>query len=266
MEDIDFILFATLSPEQMFPGSSVFLQERLGIPGVACMDIRNQCSGFLYALGCARGFIETGMAKNVLVVGAEKHSAAINMSTEGRTIACLFGDGAGAAVVRATDDENRGIRWTNFGADGRFKDALSMKTWDNRKSRYVPLDAEGRGVIPLDMLYPYMDGKTVFRHAVEKMILSLAGMCMENGVDAQELDLVVCHQANLRINEYVRDQLGLPPEKVPNNIQKYGNTTAATIPILLSELERDGRLKPGMKVAIVGFGAGFTWGSAYMVW
>jgi 3-oxoacyl-[acyl-carrier-protein] synthase-3 len=266
VEDIDFIVFATLSPEHAFPGAGCYLQAKLGLVGIPALDVRNQCSGFLYALACARGVIETGMAKNVLVVGGEKHTTALDFTTEGRTVACLFGDGAGAVVLRATDDEKRGIRWMNLGADGRFADALSQRVWDNRKSPFIPRDAEGRGIVTRDMLFCAMDGKTVFKNAVEKMIMSIMGMCMENGLEASDLDLVVCHQANMRINEYVRDQLGLPPEKVPNNIQKYGNTTAATIPILLAELEREGKLRAGMKVALVAFGSGFTWGSAYVVW
>ena len=265
-EDIDFIVFCTLSPEHAFPGSGCYLQAKLGIPGVAALDVRNQCSGFLYGLACARGMIETGMAKNVLLVGAEKHSSALELTTEGRAVACLFGDGAGAVVVRATDDAAHGIRWMNLGADGRFADVLTQKVWDNRNSPFIPKDAEGRGIVAREMMWAHMDGKTVFKNAVEKMIMSIMGMCMENKIEASDLDLVVCHQANIRINEYVRDQLGLPASKVPNNIQKYGNTTAATIPILLAELERDGRLKPGMKVALVAFGSGFTWGSAYLVW
>lgn len=265
-EDIDMIVFATLSPEHAFPGSACYLQAKLGLPGIGAMDIRNQCSGFLYALAAAKGLVESGVNKNVLVVGGERHSGAIDLTTEGRTVASLFGDGAGAVVVRGTDDPERGIRWMNLGADGRFADALTQKVWDNRYSPFIPRDAEGRGVVTKDKFYAQMDGKLVFKNAVEKMIMSVMGMCMENKIDATDLDLVVCHQANMRINELVRDQLGLPAEKVPNNINKYGNTTAATVPILLAELERDGRLKPGMKVALVAFGSGFTWGSAYVVW
>ncbi len=271
VSDIDFIVFATLSPEHAFPGAGCYLQAKLGLVGIPALDVRNQCSGFLYALACARGIVETGMAKNVLVVGGEKHTSALDFTTEGRTVACLFGDGAGAVVLRGSDEpafmeSGRGIRWMNLGADGRFADALSQRVWNNRNTPFIPKDAEGRGIVTKDMLFCQMDGKTVFKNAVEKMIMSLMGMCMENGLEADDLDLVVCHQANMRINEYVRDQLGLSPEKVPSNIQKYGNTTAATIPILLAELERDGRLQRGMKVALVAFGSGFTWGSAYMVW
>lgn len=266
VDDVDFIVFATLSPEHAFPGSGCYLQAKLGIPGVPVLDVRNQCSGFLYALACARGMVETGMAKNVLVVGAEKHSGALDLTTEGRTIACLFGDGAGAVVVKGTEDPTRGIHWMNLGADGRFADSLVQRVWDNRKTPFVAKDAEGRGVIPREMLFAQMDGKAVFKNAVEKMVMSLMCLCMDNKIEPNDLDLVVCHQANMRINEYVRDQLGLSPEKVPNNIQKYGNTTAATVPILLAELERDGRLQPGMKIGLVAFGSGFTWGSAYIVW
>ncbi|MCC7075470.1 MAG: ketoacyl-ACP synthase III [Deltaproteobacteria bacterium] len=269
--DVDFIVFATLSPEHAFPGSGCYLQAKLGIPGVPAMDIRNQCSGFLYALAAAKGLVETGMSKTCLVVGGERHSSGLDLTTEGRQIACLFGDGAGAVVLRATSDEDfekgRGIRWMNLGADGRFADALSQKVWDNRHAPFIPKDpVTGKGIVEKEKLWCQMDGKQVFKNAVEKMILSVMGMCMENQIEPADLDLVVCHQANLRINEYVRDQLGLSPEKVPNNIQRYGNTTAATIPILLSELEADGRLKRGMKVALVAFGSGFTWGSAYVVW
>jgi len=266
VEDIDFLIFATLSPEHAFPGSGCYLQAKLGLPGVPALDVRNQCSGFLYALGCARGFVESRMANNVLVVGAEKHSAALDLSTEGRTVACLFGDGAGAVVVRGTEDPSRGIRSIQLGADGRFADALAQKVWDTRKRPFIPRGPDGRGIVEKDMLWAQMDGKRVFRNAVEKMILSVVDTCRQNQIEVPELDLLVCHQANLRINEFVRDQLGLPAEKVPSNIQKYANTTAATIPILLSELERDGRLKPGMRVMLVAFGSGFTWGSAYIVW
>ncbi len=264
--DIDFIIFATLSPEHAFPGSGCYLQAKLGLPGVPALDVRNQCSGFLYALASARGAIESGMARNVLVVGAEKHSAAMDLTTEGRTVACLFGDGAGAVVVRGTEDPSRGICSMQLGADGRFADALSQRVWDTRNTPFIPRGPDGRGIVERDMMWAHMDGRRVFKNAIEKMILSVMGQCSTNEVEVSDLDLLICHQANLRINEFVRDQLGLPAEKVPSNIQKYGNTTAATIPILLSELERDGRLKPGMKLVLVAFGSGFTWGSAYLVW
>ena len=266
VEEVDFLIFATLSPEHAFPGSGCYLQAKLGLPGVPALDVRNQCSGFLYALGCARGLVESGMARNVVVVGAEKHSSALDLTTEGRKIACLFGDGAGAVVVRGTDDPTRGIHSMQLGADGRFADALSQKVWDTRNSPFIPTGADGRGIVEKEMMWARMDGRRVFKNAVEKMILSVVGTCRDNEIEVSDLDLLVCHQANLRINEYVRDQLGLAAEKVPSNIHRYANTTAATIPILLAELERDGRLKQGMKVGLVAFGSGFTWGSAYVVW
>jgi 3-oxoacyl-[acyl-carrier-protein] synthase III len=269
VSDIDMIVVATLSPEHAFPGVGCYLQAKLGLVGVPAMDIRNQCSGFLYALAAARGMIENRMAKNILVVGAEKHSPALDLSTEGRAVACLFGDGAGAVVLRGTDDAKRGVHWMNLGADGRHADVLAQKVWDTRYRPFIkkdPTPGSRNHIVEPHMMWAQMDGKQVFKNAVEKMILSVVGMCMENKIDVSDLDLVVCHQANMRINEFVRDQLGLPAEKVPNNIQKYGNTTAATIPILLAELEREEKLKPGMKVALVGFGSGFTWGSAYMIW
>jgi 3-oxoacyl-[acyl-carrier-protein] synthase III len=201
----------------------------------------------------------------VLVVGAEVHSPGLDLSTRGRQVACLFGDGAGAVVVRGTD-EDRGVKWLNLGADGSYADVLCQRVWDAKKRPYIHVDEQGRGIVPIEDMWPIMDGKVVFKNAVEKMILSVVGMCMENQIETKDLDLVVCHQANLRINQFVAEQLQLPPEKVPNNIQKYGNTTAATIPILLAELDRDGRLQRGMNVALVAFGSGFTWGSALMKW
>lgn len=265
-EDIEMILFATLSPEHAFPGAGVYLQAKLGIPGVPAMDIRNQCSGFLYGLGTAASMIQSGAYKHILLVGAEIHSAALQLSTEGRTVASLFGDGAGAVVLSATDDDTRGVLSWHLGADGRFADVLSQKIWDMRKRPFVHIDENGNGVIKPDHLWAQMDGRQVFKNAIEKMITSIIGMCWNNKLDVNDVDLVVCHQANMRINQMVQQQLGLPEEKVPHNIHKYGNTTAATIPILLAELERDGRLQKGMNVITVGFGSGFTWGSALIRW
>jgi len=270
-QDLDMILFATLSPEHHFPGSGVYLQHKLGLTGgdsprfVPAMDIRNQCSGFLYGLGTASSMIRAGAARHVLVVGAETHSAALDLTTRGRQVASLFGDGAGAVVVSATD-EDRGVRTWHLGADGRFADALCLKVWDIRKRPYIPLADNGTGQVDVGMLWPYMEGKVVFRHAVERMCGALMQACWSLQVDARDIDLFFFHQANKRINEYVANTMGIPLEKVPSNIERYGNTTAATIPILLAEAERDGVLKRGMKIAMVAFGSGFTWGSAIMDW
>jgi len=198
-------------------------------------------------------------------VGAETHSAAIDISTRGRTVSSLFGDGAGAVVVSATD-EDRGIRGTWLGADGRYAEMLCQKVWDIRKRPFIPLDANGVGQVDGSHMYAQMDGRTVFKHAVEKMCMALMQACWATSTDPKEVDLFFFHQANMRINQYVAKQLSLPDDKVVHNIQRYGNTTAATIPILLAEAERDGRLKRGMRVAMVAFGSGFTWGSAMVDW
>ena len=270
-KDLDLIIFATLSPEHCFPGSGVYLQKKLGLCDgdspkfVPALDIRNQCSGFLYGLSTATAMVKSGAAKHVLLVGGETHSAALDLTTRGRTVSTLFGDGAGAVVVCATE-EDRGVRGTWLGADGRFADTLTQKIFDIRKRPYIPLNAEGVGQVAPEMMWAQMDGKVVFKHAVEKMILALMQACWSLQIDIKDIDLFAFHQANMRINQYVATQLGLPPEKVLHNIQKYGNTTAATIPILLAEAEREGKLKRGMKVATVAFGSGFTWGSAIIDW
>lgn len=269
--DLDMILYATLSPDMHFPGSGVFLQRKLGLCDgdnarfVPCMDIRNQCSGFLYGLGTASSMVKSGACKHVLVVGSETHSPALDMTTRGRTVTTLFGDGAGAAVVSATE-EDRGILSWHLGADGRGAEALCMRIWEMQKHPFIPLDERGHATTPPEIIWPYMEGKVVFKNAVQRMAQGLFEACAANGLTAADIDLFVFHQANKRINEYVAEMLGLPAEKVLHNIHKYGNTTAATIPLLLNEAEREGRLVPGMKVAMVAFGSGFTWGSAVCKW
>jgi 3-oxoacyl-[acyl-carrier-protein] synthase-3 len=269
--DLDMILFATLSPDHAFPGSGVYLQRKLGLCDgdspkfVPALDIRNQCSGFVYGLATATSMVKSGGAKHVLVVGAETHSAALDLSTDGRTISSLFGDGAGAVVVSATD-EDRGIRGWYLGADGRHADVLAQKVWDINKRPFIPLDAEGVGQVAPDHMWARMDGKLVFRNAVERMIGVLMQACMDQGLTRDDIDLFLFHQANLRINQYVAQQIGIPEDRVMHNIQRYGNTTAATIPILLAEAVESGRLKRGMKVAMIAFGSGFTWGCAIADW
>jgi len=272
--DIDMIVLATLSPEHHFPGTGVFVQRRFeelfagdSPKYVPAMDVRNQCSGFLYALGAAAAMVQSGAMRHVLVVGTETHSAAMDFTTRGRAVTSLFGDGAGAVVVSATD-EPRGIRTWKLHADGRFAEALWMPIWNVRRRPFVALPdgPEGDARIPADDLWPRMDGKQVFRHAVEKMCMALMEVCFEQQLTASDIDLFVFHQANLRINEYVAETLGIPQDKLIKNIQKYGNTTAATIPLLLWEAEQTGRLRPGMKVAMVAFGSGFTWGAAIADW
>jgi 3-oxoacyl-[acyl-carrier-protein] synthase III len=269
--DLDMIIFATLSPDHVFPGCGVNLQRKLGLCEgpkarfVPALDVRNQCSGFVYSLGTATAMVKSGACKHVLVVGAETHSPALDLSTRGRNVASLFGDGAGAVVVSATD-EDRGVRSWHLGADGRFADVLSQKVWDVSKRPFIPVDANGVGQVPPDMMWAHMDGKVVFKHAIERMMGVLMEACIANNITGQDIDMFFFHQANLRINQYLQQALGIPEEKVFHNIHRYGNTTAATIPILLAEAERAGKLKRGMKVAMVAFGSGFTWGAAIADW
>jgi len=269
--DLDMIVFATLSPENCFPGSGVYLQQKLGLcdgPSakfVPALDVRNQCSGFLYALGTASSMVKSGACKHVLVVGAEVHSAALDLSTRGRSVASLFGDGAGAVVVSATE-EDRGIRTWKLGADGRFADVLAQRVWDIRKRPFIPTNAEGVGQVAPEMMWAQMEGKLVFKNAVERMMTVLMETCMAEGISGQDIDLFCFHQANLRINQFIQQHLGIADDKVVHNIQRYGNTTAATIPILLAEAEESGKLKRGMKVALCAFGSGFTWGAAIVDW
>jgi 3-oxoacyl-[acyl-carrier-protein] synthase-3 len=271
-QDLDMILFATLSPEHCFPGSGVYLQDKLGlcagerIKYVPCLDIRNQCSGFLYGTQVATALIQSGQCRRVLLVGAETHSHALDLTTRGRTVASLFGDGAGAAVFCATD-EDKGVRGVWLGADGSHADVLAQRIWNITDFPFVELDADGFGRIPPHDLFATMDGKTVFKHAVTKIAGALMQALGETKTKIEDVDLFVLHQANKRINEYVANKLlKVPEHKVVHNIERYGNTTAATIPILLAESVRDGILKPGMKVALAAFGSGFTWGSALIDW
>ena len=259
-KDIDLVLFATLSPDLNFPGSGCLLQARLGIPGVPAMDIRNQCTGVLYGLKTADAFIRSGMAKHVLLVGAEVHSTGIDVTTRGRDVAVLFGDGAGAAVVGPTEGESRVID-TELHADGRFAEILMVEAPASRLNPRLTAEmmAEGRH-------FPKMDGRSVFKHAVERLPEVIKSVLAKNGYTLADVDVLVPHQANLRINEMVARQLGFPAEKIVNNIQKYGNTTAASIPIALHEAVQDGRVKKGQLVLLAGFGAGLTWGATLVRW
>jgi 3-oxoacyl-[acyl-carrier-protein] synthase-3 len=259
-KDLDLILFSTLSPDLNFPGSSCLLQARLGLPGVATMDIRNQCTGFIYGLATADAYIRSGMMKTVLVVGSEVHSTGLDVSTRGRDVAVLFGDGAGAAVVTATDGPSRVIDH-ELHADGRYAEILMVEAPASRLNpRLTPeMMEQGRH-------YPKMDGKSVFKHAVERLPEVIHSILRRNGVGLGDLALLVPHQANMRINEMVTRQLGFPPDKVVHNIQKYGNTTAASIPIALHEAAQAGRVKEGDLVLLVAFGAGLTWGASLVRW
>jgi 3-oxoacyl-[acyl-carrier-protein] synthase III len=262
--DVDLILFATLSPDHHFPGAGCYFQAQMGMEGTPVLDIRNQCSGFLYGLAVANAMIGSGAARSVLLVGAEVHSHALDLSPRGRDVAALFGDGAGAALLRAADGAASGIRSVHLHADGRFADALCQKIWDIRKSPYIQHEGQV-GVVAPEHLWASMKGQDVFRWAVRRMVESIAEACAYNRISPTDLDLVVPHQANRRINECVMDALGIPREKCVHTIEEYGNTTAASIPMAMTVALERGRLERGARVMLAAFGAGFTWASAYLV-
>lgn len=260
-EDVDFIIFATLSPDHHFPGSGCYLQKKMGISEIGCMDIRNQCSGFLYSLAVADAFVRVGMYERILVVGAEVHSSALNFSNEGRDVAVLFGDGAGAVVVGPSEDPSRGILSTHLHADGRYADMLKLEIWDISKKPYITAKTleEGR-------IWPKMKGKEVFKMAVTKMPEVIEEALEANNLTIDDIDIFVPHQANLRINQFTAARLGVPEEKFFSNIHRYGNTTAGSIPIALSELVEQGSIREGSLVMLVAFGSGFTWGASVIRW
>ncbi len=260
--DIDFIIFATLSPDYFFPGAGCPLQVHLGIPGIGAMDIRNQCTGFLYALATADQFIKSGMYNNVLVVGAETHSSGLNMSTAGRDVAVLFGDGAGAVVLTAHEaDDGRGILTSHLHADGRFAKELWVESPGSAHRPILTHNMLNDGNI-----YPKMNGRYVFKHAVIRFPEVIMEAVNAANVSLDDVDLVIPHQANERITEAMRLRLGLPKEKVVSNIHKYGNTTAASIPIAMSESLEEGRIKEGNLICLAAFGSGFTWASSLIRW
>lgn len=260
LTDIDCIVLGTLSPDATFPGTSVFVQRELGLNGIACMDVRNQCTGFLYSLATADAFVRAGLFKNVCVIGTEVHSTGIDFSDEGRDVTVLFGDGAAAAIVSATDDPDVGILDHALHADG---DGAEMLWIPNPGSRNFPHRApktmyEDRSV------YPQMDGRGVFKWATRKLPEVIGEVLEKTGYSLDDIDLLVPHQANMRINQMVAKQLGFPQDKVVHNIQKYGNTTAASVGIALDEARRDGRIKEGSLVCLAAFGSGFTWGASIL--
>ena len=262
-EDLDLILFATLSPDYYFPGSGVILQDLLGIPACPAMDIRNQCSGFIYALSTADQFIKTGMYKNILVVGSENHSGGLDMTSRGRGVSVIFGDGAGAAVLTRETNTNRGIMSSHIYSQGKHAEELSLIGPSTQ--RWVPeiIDAND----PEDLsYYPYMNGQVVFKHAVVRFSEVINEGLQKNNWQASDIDVLVPHQANLRISQFIQKKFGLEDHQVYNNIMRYGNTTAASIPIALTEAWEEGKIKEGSKVVLAAFGSGFTWGSSMIVW
>ncbi len=259
--DIEAIVYATLSTDHMFPGDGCFLNAKLGLSGVPAIDIRNQCTGFIYGLSVADAWIRSGMFRRVLLVGSEVHSTGLDVTTRGRDVAVIFGDGAGAALLEATDDPERGVLSCHLHADGRFAKDL----WtDKPGSFYHPR-------IPMDIgssadVFPHMEGQKVFKHAIVRMPEVLREALEKNGLSAKDLKVVIPHQANLRISEMVQRSLELRDDQVFNNIQKYGNTTAASIPLCLAEAVEARGVKRGDLVGLCAFGAGFTWASALVRW
>jgi 3-oxoacyl-[acyl-carrier-protein] synthase III len=259
--DIDMIVVATLSPEHYFPGTGVYLQHRLGLERTPAMDIRCQCTGFLYALQTAQMMVGSGLYNRVLLVGAEVHSTTLDFTDRGRDVAVIFGDGAGAMILEASDDETRGIRSVHLHAQGEHADRLRAE---------LPAPAHQPSITAEDVMegrvFPKMDGKFVFKHAVTRMPEAIMEAIGHNGLSGEDIDLFLFHQANLRINEFVAQMMGIPPEKTHHNIDRFGNCSAASIPMLLDECVRSGRVKPGTTLLMAGFGSGFTWGSAILDW
>ena len=262
-KDIDFILFATLSPDYYFPGSGVLVQEALDIPNCPAMDIRMQCSGFVYAVATADQFIKTGMYKNVLVIGSEYHSGGLDITTRGRNISVIFGDGAGAVVMSRTTDNEKGILSSHLYSQGKHAKELSLI--GPNTGRWVPeiMDLNDPDDISY---YPYMNGQFVFKNAVVRFAEVIQEGLDKTAWSADQINLLIPHQANLRISQFVQKKFRLGDNQVYNNIQRYGNTTAASIPIALTEAWEEGKVAEGSKVVLAAFGSGFTWGSIMIQW
>lgn len=260
-KDIDFIVFATITPDYFFPGSGVLLGRELGLDGIPALDIRNACSGFIYALSIADQFIKTGMYKTVLVIGAEIQSTALDISTRGRNTAVIFGDGAGAAILRAS--EKPGILSTHLHADGRFAEDLYIK--DPGSSR-PNAERQPEQITDTSTYKVVMNGNQVFKHAVVRFMEVIGEALAANKLAKEDINLLVPHQANLRISQYIQEKLALKNEQVYNNIMRYGNTTAASIPIAMSEAWADGKIRENDLICLAAFGSGFTWASALIRW
>jgi 3-oxoacyl-[acyl-carrier-protein] synthase-3 len=269
-KDIDLIIFATLSPDHFFPGTACFFQAKLGVPGIPALDIRQQCTGFIYGMSIADQYIRTGTYKNVLLVGAETHSKGLDKSTQGRDVSVLFGDGAGAVVISAADSAAGPVKGGKgskiFSAHLHADGAFAKELWVDAPTMTEANDYVTQAMFDAGRHWPQMNGKAVFMHAVKRMPEVMEECFQANGITVEDVDLFVLHQANLRIIEMAAKQLGVPPQKVFNTIDRFGNTTAATIPLGLSEARKAGVLKPGMLVCSAAFGSGFTWASALYRW
>ncbi len=277
-QDIDFIVFATLSPDYYFPGCGVLVQRALKMKEIGALDVRNQCSGFVYALSVADQFIKTGMYKNILVIGSEKHSFGLDFSTRGRNVSVIFGDGAGAVVLQPTEKKQQGILSTHLHSDGESAEILAMfnpGTHANHWTEQKLADFNEAEIADMfmshDMVekaqnFPNMDGPAVFKKAVVKFPEVIMEALAANGLQPADINMVIPHQANLRISQFVQQKMGLRDDQVHNNIQKYGNTTAASVPIALCEAWEEGKIKEGDLVCLAAFGSGFTWARALLRW
>jgi len=263
-DDIDFIVFATLSPDYYFPGPGVLVQRDLDIKTVGALDVRNQCSGFIYALSVADQYVKSGMYQNVLVIGSELHSHGLDMTTRGRGVSVIFGDGAGAAIIGREEDNNKGVLSTHLHSEGQHAEELSLIAPGMGKRWVTDILEENN---PNDESYfPYMNGQFVFKNAVVRFSEVIMEGLSKNELAPTDIDLLVPHQANLRISQFIQKKFGLKDEQVFNNIMKYGNTTAASIPIALTEAWESGKVNEGDLVVLAAFGSGFTWGSAIIRW
>lgn len=260
-KDIEFIIFATITPDYFFPGSGVLLQRELGLAGIGALDIRNACSGFIYALSTADQFIKSGMYKTILVVGAEIQSTALDVTDRGRNTAVIFGDGAGAAIVQASDKP--GVLSTHLHSDGRFAEELYVKDPGSSRPRE---ERQPEQILDTTTYKVVMNGNQVFKHAVVRFMEVINEALAANQYKKEDINLLVPHQANLRISQYIQEKLTLRDDQVYNNIMKYGNTTAASIPIAMSEAWAEGRIKENDVICLAAFGSGFTWASALIRW
>ncbi len=263
-DDIDFIIFATLSPDMYFPGPGVQVQHALGIKTVGALDVRNQCSGFIYALSVADNFIKTGMYKNILVIGSELHSHGLDKTTRGRGVSVIFGDGAGAVVVSREEDTSKGILSTHLHSQGEHAEELVVKA-PGMGTRWVT-DIIKDNDENDESYFPYMNGQFVFKNAVVRFSEVIMEGLMKNNLQKENIDMLIPHQANLRIAQFIQKKFGLTDDQVFNNIMRYGNTTAASIPLALCEAWEEGKINEGDTVVLAAFGSGFTWGSAIIKW
>jgi len=263
-DEIDFIIFATLSPDYYFPGPGVMVQEALDIKTIGALDVRNQCSGFLYALSVADQFIKTGMYKKILVIGSELHSRGLDKTTRGRGVSVIFGDGAGAVVLSRSEDAKKGVLSTHLHSQGEHAKELSLVAPGMGKRWVSDILREND---PNDESYfPYMNGQFVFKNAIVRFVEVINEGLQKNNLTKEDINLLIPHQANLRISQFVQHKFGLRDDQVYNNIVRYGNTTAASIPIALTEAWQEGKIKEGNLVVLAAFGSGFTWGSAIIRW